>query len=96
MVEKLLQQPGTTVRALVRSESKAAELLPSFGAPNLQVVQVADLTTNSAELTRACVGASGAVWCATGFSDDTSFLSQLKKAVGLPSAPKKVYTDLHF
>jgi|GEM_PF-6328605 hypothetical protein len=89
LVERLLKQPETSVRALVRCPDKAADLLP-VGSNNLEVVTVADLTTSSTELTRACVGASAAVWCATGFADDTSFLNKLRTFVGLQSYPKKV------
>eukprot|EP00286_Rhodomonas_abbreviata_P027251 CAMPEP_0181306952 /NCGR_PEP_ID=MMETSP1101-20121128/10591_1 /TAXON_ID=46948 /ORGANISM="Rhodomonas abbreviata, Strain Caron Lab Isolate" /LENGTH=349 /DNA_ID=CAMNT_0023413077 /DNA_START=232 /DNA_END=1281 /DNA_ORIENTATION=- len=95
VVEFLLNPPSTlpqipvTVRALVRDVKKAEDILPTSSL-DLQLV-ACDLTV-PAQIKSACNGATAAVWCATGFSDNSqrSVVDKLVGAFRLKFTPQEV------
>lgn len=81
LVVKALLERGDAikVRAVVRSTKKAAEVLPS--SDRLEVV-TCDLG-NERQVAAVCKGADAVIWCATGFSSNSSPFEALKNLFGL-------------
>lgn len=72
VVDKLVQD-GVEVKAVIRNETKASEVLPSTQHIETRAL---DLSSCSGEdLRKACEGCEGVVWCASGFTDMTTMES---------------------
>ena len=84
--ELLSRDDGTTVRALVRDLDKAKLLLPAK-SERLEIVKC-DLGTKS-ELAKACKDSDALIWCATGFSENSSPLDKFLALFKLKVMPKE-------
>ena len=84
--ELLDRDQQLSVRCIVRSLSKAKEILPSD--PRVESVE-GNLERNS-EIQSYCTGADSAIWCAAGFSDASSPISKVVGALKLKFSPAAV------
>jgi len=90
VVEELLSR-GIGVVALARDKEKANEVLPAFSTPGLSVLKC-DLGSEE-EILAAVKGCDAAIWCATGFSEDSpaDILSKIKSLFGgQPEAKRSI------
>jgi len=69
VVEELLNR-NIQVVALVRNETKAAELFVDYSSDMLEIQECK--LADPKEIASALVGCDATVWCATGFSDDAT------------------------
>lgn len=67
VVQRLLSD-GHAVQAVVRSSSKAAEVLGSAAELECRVLDLAEASDD--EIRNACDGAESVIWCASGFTGD--------------------------
>merc|ERR1719321_505838 len=65
VVKNLLDQ-DYCVKALVRNQTKASELLPA----GVETSELDLSTAPVAEVRKACDGTTAAIWCASGFTKD--------------------------
>lgn len=88
VISELLSREDSTfvVRALVRDLEKAKKTLPA-ASERLEIVKC-DLGAKS-DITRACKDSDALIWCATGFSDNSSKIDQLLAALKLKFTPKE-------
>lgn len=87
VVEELLKRDVSRIVAVVRDESKAAEVFPN-PPENLQIIQC-DLT-NAKDIGKALKDVDAAIWCATGFSDaQNSPLVKLQRLFNLAFTPRQ-------
>lgn len=86
VVEELLNR-GVDVVAIVRNTEKAERELP---CQNSKVTVVKCNLSFEQEITTAIEGCDSVFWCATGFSDaETGLTDKLKSLFGIAMAPKK-------
>ena len=87
VITELLNQEGTfVVRALVRDLAKAKKTLPP-PSERLEIIEC-DLGTKS-DISRACKDSDALIWCATGFSENSSPLNKLFALFKIKLAPKE-------
>jgi dihydrodipicolinate reductase len=85
--ELLNREDGTfVVRALVRDLEKAKKTLPA-ASERLEIVKC-DLGAKS-DITKACKDSDALIWCATGFSDNSSKIDQFLAIFKLKFTPKE-------
>lgn len=87
VINELLNQENGTfiVRALVRDLEKAKKTLPT-NSDRLEIVKC-DLGTKS-DLTKACKDSDAMIWCATGFSENSSPFDKFLALFKLKFTPK--------
>lgn len=82
VVEELIDRGATQVVALVRSQQKVKEVFGDQSLPaSVQFVEC-DLTNDKA-IQKALKGMDAAIWCATGFSSESSWVDRLVSLVGI-------------
>lgn len=87
VVQQLLDRGVEQVVALVRDETKAADVFPN-PPKNLQLLKC-DLGKED-EIQAALTDVDAAIWCATGFSDArTSLVERMKRLLGYAVVPKR-------
>lgn len=89
VVQELLDRQVESVVALVRSTSKAKETWPDPPA-NLRIVEC-DLA-NKRQMAKLLGDIDAAVWCATGFSQQTSWAEKIQKIFGLATQQLSIDT----
>lgn len=89
VVEELLDRQVNVV-ALIRSQEKAKEIWGSRVPSNLKLVEC-DLT-NSKQLKAALQDTDAAIWCATGFSQNTNWVERLQRLFGLATQQPSIDT----
>lgn len=77
--ELLTNRPNTTIRAFVRDVQKAKDVLPD--SPCLEIVR-GDIDSLS-DINSVCTGADCTIWCATGFSDESTFINRMRGLLGI-------------
>ena len=87
VITELLNQEGTfKVRALVRDLEKAKKTLPP-PSERLEIIKC-DLGTKS-DLNKACKDSDTLIWCATGFSENSSPFNKFLALFKLKFTPKE-------
>jgi dihydrodipicolinate reductase len=88
VISELLNREDCTfvVRALVRDLEKAKKTLPAASA-RLEIVKC-DLGAKS-DIAKACKDSDALIWCATGFSDNSSKIDQFLALFKLKFTPKE-------
>jgi uncharacterized protein YbjT (DUF2867 family) len=88
VVQQLLDREGSTyvVRALVRDLEKAKKTLPP-PSDRLEIVKC-DLGSNN-DLKKACKDTDSILWCATGFSENSSPLDKFLALFKIKFTPKQ-------
>ena len=86
VISELLERDGTfIVRALVRDLDKAKKTLPV--SDRLEIVKC-DLGAKS-DLSKACKDSDAIIWCATGFSENSSPFNKFLALFKLKFTPKE-------
>jgi hypothetical protein len=88
VVAELLSRENSTVivRALVRDMEKAKKLLPAK-SDRLEIVKC-DLGSNN-DLSKGCKDADAMIWCATGFSENSSPIDKFLALFKIKFTPKQ-------
>ena len=90
VVQELLDRNVDSVVALVRSKQKAQQVWGLSPPANLEIVEC-DLT-NAKALQQVLQNADAAVWCATGFSQNSSWAERIQRLFGLATQQPSVDT----
>ena len=87
VINELLSKEGTfKVRALVRDLEKAKKTLPT-NSDRLEIVKC-DLGAKS-DITKACKDSDAMIWCATGFSENSTPFNKFLALFKLKFTPKE-------